>query len=210
MLNLKKPSFLNPTKSSRRLSILLTILNSDNPSQREIAQDAQLSSSRVNSYIKELVGQNFLNISQRNKRDLNYTITRQGKKEATNLLLGYSAEIIQLYTKTKEEIANRLHQVFADRKACKIVLYGASDTCELVVNSLVPFQHVHIIGISDSNKEKHHDLFHGFSIIPPETIPALQPDYILITSFARQDEIHASIKHFTKENIRIIKLSTLN
>ncbi len=210
MLSLSKPSFLNPTKSSRRLSILLTILNKENPSQRDIAHDARLSSSMVNSYIKELVKQDLLNISKRNKRDLDYTITRQGKKEATNLLLGYSAEIIQLYTKTKDEIASRLQSIFANKDTCKVVLYGASDTCELVIHALAPLQQVHIIGISDSDTQKHHTMFHDYAIIPPETIPSVQPDYVLITSFARQDEIHKSIKHLAKKNIQIIKLSTLN
>lgn len=210
MLNLPQPSFLTPTKSSRKLAILLTILNRDTPSQRDIASEAGLSSARVNSYIKELINQNLLNISQRNKRDLNYTITKQGKREATSLLLGYSAEIIQLYTKTKLEISTRLHSIFANKKTCKVILYGASDTCELVIHSLGPLPQVHIIGISDSDPAKHHTMFHDFSIIQPETIPTLCPDYILITSFARQNEIHKSIKHLAKKDIEIIKLSSLN
>ena len=209
MIPLPQPHFLNPTKAFRRLSILLAIIHGNRPSQRTLARDTNLSSSMVNSYIKDLTKEGLLQISNRNNRDFNYGITSKGKKEATSLLLGYSAEIIKFYSLTKHEIAARLKNIFAKVKNAKLVLFGASETCELVFHALEQFHQVHVIGIADSDPAKQHQLFHNYAVISPEAIPALKPDYILITSFAKQDEIHQSISHYNDRGITIIKLSTL-
>ena len=49
-----RSTFLTPTKKYRRLSILLTILDSSAVSQHKMAKMTHLSSSMVNNYIKEL------------------------------------------------------------------------------------------------------------------------------------------------------------
>ncbi len=209
MINLPKPIFLNPTKAFRRLSIMLAIHHQSAPSQHKIAKETNLSSSMVNNYIKEMVSNGLISTSNRNNRDYNYTITKNGKQELMNFLLGYSAEIVQLFALSKKEITRRLAPIFNQNSPVKIVLFGASETCELVMQALKNFPQAKVIGIVDSAASKHHCLFHNYVVMPPQNIPSLAPDYVIITSFAKQNEISKDSKKYNKNGIKIITLSSI-
>lgn len=209
MISLTEPTFLNPTKTFRRLSVLLAIHQQSTPSQHKIAKETRLSSSMVNAYIKTLVKDGFITISNRNNRDYNYTITETGNMELMALLLGYSAEIVQLFSQSKKEISRRLAPFFHGKISQKIILFGAAETCEIVMQALEKFPQARVIGVADSDPSRQHSFFHNYLVIPPEAITSLAPDYIIITSFAKQDEIYQGIKDLEEKRIKILKLTSL-
>ncbi|MCK5195078.1 MAG: winged helix-turn-helix domain-containing protein [Desulfobulbaceae bacterium] len=209
MISLPEPTFLNPTKTFRRLSVLLAIHQQSTPSQHKIAKETRLSSSMVNTYIKTMVNEGFITISNRNNRDYNYNITETGNRELMALLLGYSTEIVQLFSQTKKEIARRLTPFFQEKSTQKIILFGASETCEIVMQALEKFPQAKVIRIADSDTSRQHSFFHNYLVIPPEAITSLAPDYIIITSFAKQDEIYQGIKNLEQQGIKILKLTSL-
>jgi FlaA1/EpsC-like NDP-sugar epimerase len=209
MISIDRSDFLLPTKSFRRLTILLTINHSPRISQHKIAQETHLSSSMVNSYIKELVARRLIKISNLNNRDCDYQLTAAGTKELTRLLMEYSAEIVRFYAQTKNELSKRVAVLLNGSADTRIVLYGASETCELVLRAMENFPQATVAGIVDSLPEKHNTLFHGFRVRKPEEIAAIKPDWVLITSYAKQDEIYEATKHLEKEGITIQRLATV-
>lgn len=209
MINIDRSQFLLPTKAFRRLTILLTIHHSPSISQHKIAQETNLSSSMVNSYIKQLTGSGTVTVSSRNNRDCNYRLTRKGRVELTALLMGYSAEIVQFYAQTKNEISKRIAALVNGKMQSRFVLYGASETCELVMRALENFPQVEIAAIVDSVSQRQGEDFNGFTVQNPETIAALKPDCVLITSYAKQDEIYDATKHLEQEGIKVQRLATV-
>lgn len=209
MINIDRSTFLLPTKAFRRLTILLTINHLSSISQHKIAQETNLSSSMVNSYIKQLVSGGFIKISSRNNRDCNYQLTPKGKNELTALLMGYSAEIVQFYAQTKNEISKRIAALINGKKQSRFVLYGASETCELVLRALENFPQVEIAAIVDSLSQRQGRSFNGYTVQHPDTIAAIQPDCVLITSYAKQDEIYDATKHLEKDGIKVQRLATV-
>ncbi len=202
-------SFLSPTTLFRRLAILLALRDQPEQSQHAIARAAGLSSAMVNTYIKQLVGDRLLLRSRPNNRDMRYCLTTEGKAALSSLFSRYSAEIVQLYTQAKQEIARQLATVLPAGESRRLVLFGASETCELALQALRSFPQAVIAGIVDSDPEKHGHDFHGHCVRAPERIDALEPDIVLITSFGRQEEIYRSIRHLEDQHIQIKKLADI-
>ena len=209
MINIDRSEFLLPTKVFRRLTILLTINASSSISQHKIAHETNLSSSMVNSYIKKFAADGMLKVSSRNNRDCNYQLTGKGRDDMTSLLMSYSAEIVQFYSQTKNEISKRIASLINGKKKSRFVLYGASETCELVMRALENFPQVEVAAIVDSVAEKQGESFNGFTVQNPEAIETIRPDCVLITSYAKQDEIYESTKHLERNGIKIQRLTTV-
>ncbi|MFZ5758407.1 MAG: winged helix-turn-helix transcriptional regulator [Thermodesulfobacteriota bacterium] len=209
MINIDHSAFLLPTKTFRRLTILLTIHHAPRISQHKIAQETHLSSSMVNSYIKLLTTKGLITVSSRNNRDCNYQLTPQGKNELASLLMSYSAEIVQFYAQAKNEISNRIKTLLNGRQQLRFVLFGASATCELAMRALENFPQVEIAGIVDSQPGKQGEQFNGFTVQKPNAITSIKPDCVLITSYAKQDEIYDATKHLEKNGITVQRLTAV-
>lgn len=209
MINTPKTTFLTPTKEFRRLSILSTIYHHPHASQHKIASQTNLSSAMVNGYIRSLTQQGLIAKENRNQRDFNYFLTNTGKQKLMSLLMGYSAEIVQFYSGAKREISLKLAEILNGSTNSRIVLHGASDTCELVLQSLLGFPHAQLVGIVDGEPEKQGRTLQGHTVLAPEAIPNYNANLVIITSFARQDEIYEEISHFERDGIKIRRLTTI-
>lgn len=200
-------NFLTPAKNLRRMSVLLAIHNDSKLSQHQIGKITHLSSSMVNNYIKTFHSEDLVKVIGKTNRTQTYHLTSRGRNELTSLLLTYSAEIIQLYGATKREVAEKLYSLNKNGIE-NIVLFGAAETAEVVYTAAkdTPLK---IKGIVDSDPEKQGTSFNGFTIKAPEDLKSLKPEAVVITSFARQEEIHKSIKKIIGSKIIIKKLSDL-
>ncbi len=202
--------FFTPTKRLRRLTILLAIHQEPRTSQHDIARRAVISSSLVNGYIKSLASDGLIATRIRNQRDRDYSLTKQGEKELSSLLLDYSTETVQIYAQAKQAVAQRLVHIFRSTdQPATVVLYGAADTCELILGALTGIPEARVIGIVDSSPEKQETTFHNFTVMPTATITPLSPDVVIITSFAKQNEIYREIKHLEEKGIHILRFTVL-
>ncbi len=209
MIDLANSQFFLATKEFRRLTILLAINHTPNISQQAIAKCSNLSGAMVNNYMKELVHEGLVLVTNRNKRDRDYLITDRGRQKLFLLLMRCSAEIVQLYAQAKNELLVKFTNLFSDRKPHRIVLFGGAETACMVIQAIHRFPQAEIAGIVDSDSKKWNTSLEGHTITPPDSISTLSPDTIIISSFARQDEIYASIKNLSKKGINIVKLSSL-
>ena len=199
--------YLSPGKQFRRLSLLLLIKDNAHTSQHALAEESHLSSSMVNIYIKELSKNGLITASGSSNRTFEYHLTKSGRDFLNKHFLAFSAETVQLYASVKKEILKLLRQ-FEAKGIRTLVLYGASDTAE-IVNAALQNTRMIVIGIIDSDPAKQGKLFNGNIIQPPDNIPEIAPDAVLITSFGRQNEIHEITEKLLPPEIHILKLINL-
>ncbi len=199
--------YFSPSKEFRRLSLLLLIKANAHISQHGLAEKSHLSSSMVNIYIKELSKEGLIRIAGNSNRTFEYHLTMAGKSFLDKHFLEFSAETVQLYAAVKKEFIRILRQ-FESTGIRTLVLYGASDTGEIVYAAI---QHTRmaVLGVIDSDPVKHGKLFRDKIIQSPDYISEIAPDAVLITSFARQNEMHEQIKKHVSSEIQILKLVNL-
>ena len=161
----------------------------------------------VNIYIKELNNEGLISISGETNRTTQYHLTEKGQKKLFKDFLSFSAETVQIYASAKKEIIRLLKQ-YETQGIRTLVLYGASDTAEIVITAIQKTRLV-VIGIVDGDPAKQGQLFNGTQIQPPGAMPHIDPDAVLITSFARQNEIYENIEKLCPPGIQILKLANL-
>jgi DNA-binding MarR family transcriptional regulator len=199
--------FITPTKFSRRLAVLLSIQNAPRVSQHKIARSADLSSSMVNNYIKRLKREGLITVRGDTNRTQSYHLTSLGQNELKDSLLLYSAEIVQLYSSVKRQIAKMLNTFYAEGIRT-LVLFGIAETAE-VVYAAVRETGLVVIGAVDSDESKQGQPFNGLIIRAPEQLKQIKPDAVLITSFAKQDEIRWDLQRLVNDEIDVKTLTDL-
>lgn len=199
--------YLLPTKDFRCLSVLLTIHEVPTMSQTNIGKATHMSSSMVNNYIKKFKNDGLIKVSGNSNRTTSYHLTEAGYDMLSTKLLDYSAEIVQLYTSVKKEII-RILKGFYNEGIRKVVCYGAAETAEIVFAALRE-THLSLVGVIDGDKNKHGQIFNGYTIQSLQSLNALEFDAIIIASFGKQEEIYRSIKTVTDGKIVIKRLADL-
>ncbi|MBN1103521.1 MAG: winged helix-turn-helix transcriptional regulator [Deltaproteobacteria bacterium] len=200
-------TFHTPATKLRRLSVLMAIHDSPRLSQHKIARITRLSSSMVNNYIKKLEKEGLIQITGNTNRTQGYHLTPAGHGDLFALILEYSAEIIQLYSAAKKQVAERLHRFHAEGIR-SIALFGAAETAE-VVHAALKDTPLTVTGIVDSDPVKQGSHFNGFIIQEPSRLTEMKADAVLITSFARQEEIHRCIQAVVGNEVIVKRLSDL-
>ena len=199
--------FLTPTKRFRRLSVLLAIHDSSRISQHGIARITHLSSSMVNNYIKELQEKGLIKVTGNTNRTHRYHLTFSGLDVLMSSLLSYSSEIIQLYGGAKRELAKRLKSMH-EEGIHTVALFGAAETAEVLLAAMKETQ-MTVTAAVDSDSAKQGKAFNGLMVQKPEELSQIATDAVVITSFARQEEIHDYVRQVVGEGVKIVKLSDL-
>ncbi len=201
MVNHYQSEFLEPSKRYRRFSLLLCIKKNSHSTQKQLGRETFLSSAMVNNYIKELSKDGLLNVSGNSNRDMAYHLTSEGREYVSDNFLSFSAEIVQFYASARREIVELLLECY-ETGIRTIVLYGASDTAEIVY-SAVQKTEITVTGVVDNDPEKVGTLFYGTVVQSPSRINDIRPDALIITSFARQNEILNTLEENVDKNIQI-------
>lgn len=207
MIKLPASGFHAPAIKLRRLTVLMAIHDSPRVSQHQIAKMTDLSSSMVNNYMKRLQKEGFVKVTGKTNRTQRYHLTESGQGELIGLILKYSAEVIQLYSAAKRHVSERLQRFHAEGIR-SIALFGAAETAE-VVHAALKDTPLSVTGIVDSSPGKQGTRFNGFTVGAPESLKEMNADAILITSFARQEEIHGCIRQVLGDGVQVRKLSDL-
>lgn len=199
--------FLKPTKHSRVLAILENLTSDSCVTQKEMANNTDLSGAMVNNYLKELSSKGIVELRPINGKSYSYEVTADGEEQRARLLGQYCAEIVQIYSALKKMIEAKL--VSLQATGCvNIALFGASETCEVTIATLKNMK-FRIMAIVDNDIQKQGTLFLGHVIHPPKILEALDLHAVIITSFGRQQEIYEQLQSLiekTAKPLQIIRL----
>ncbi len=204
MLVLDK-KFLKPTKDTRIISILENLHFNPEISQYELGKRSCLSSAMVNNYLKELEKERLIELIPVDGKRFRYNLTEKGDKTRRSMLGQYMAEIVQVYSSLKDSIKEKIDRIIS-LGVKEIIFWGASTTCEVVLSVVNPSE-LRVVALIDSDPKKQGALFLGYMVSPPDILRFVKCKSILITSFARHEEIKDQIMNKMKlKNIRIFTL----
>lgn len=183
--------YLKPSKDARVLSVLGMLSQDSTMSQYELGKQLRLSGAMINQYLKKLQEEELVRFQPVNGKSFRYELTGQGESVLRDMALDYSSETIRFYSAVKGYLQMRLAHL-ANGHGKRVVLFGASETCEVVLSALEDMD-LQIIALCDNDKSKQGKVFHGHLICSPVILEQMEPDAVIITSFGKQDEIYEQL-----------------
>lgn len=199
-------AYYRPSKAARYLSILDSLSQDDRVSQTELGNRANISGAMVNQYLKEMVDKGFIEYQRVNGKSYRYLLTPRGEARRQAMFSSFSSETVQIYTALKNDIMRKLKAV-SQRGVVKLALFGASETCEIVLQALRTLACFEIVALVDNDAQKHGKVLGGHVIGPPQLLETVRPRAVVITSFGCQDEIHGQLQPFSEQhNVEIVRL----
>ncbi|BDQ38495.1 hypothetical protein SYK_28550 [Pseudodesulfovibrio nedwellii] len=196
--------YLKPSKSTRVLAILDALSRDSRLSQFELGKQLHLSGAMVNQYLKQLQSEGLVEFFPINGKSYSYTLTDQGRQSRQRMFSDYSSETVRLYSTIKEFVLDRLTVLESQGKR-KLALFGASETCEVVLSALrdTGFQ---VLALLDNDTKKQGQIFNGHVVSAPHVLDQVDCDAVVITSFGKQAEIYEQLKPYSeKRGFQIVR-----
>lgn len=189
--------YLKPSKSTRVLAILEALTRDSGLSQFELGKRLNLSGAMVNQYLKQLQEKGLVEFLPVNGKSYRYALTDRGQQSRREMFSDYSSETVRLYTTIKDFVLERLGELLDGGKT-RLALFGASETCEVVLSALrdTNFQ---IMILLDNDPRKQGQIFNGHVVSAPHVIDQVDCDAVVITSFGKQAEIYEQLKPYSKK-----------
>ncbi len=196
--------FLRPTKLMRELFVLLSLEESPNLSQHQLARKVGVSSAMSHNYMKDLIDHGVVEASGQTNRSMKYAVTARGIERRAQLMQSYSKEIARLYSIAKHEVERRLWELYGEGLKT-VVLFGAAETGELVY-SAAKATPIKIVGFVDNDAAKHRLLFGEIPVSSPDRIESFRPDGVLIASSGKTDEICHQLRDLARKGVAVVTL----
>lgn len=184
--------YLKPSKETRVLAILDSLAKESELSQFELGRRLNLSGAMINQYLNSLAADRLVEFLPVNGKSFRYVLTPDGDATRRRMFSDYSSETIRLYSTIKSFIQDRL-RALRERGLLRLVLFGASETCEVVLSALRESEFT-VVALLDNDASKHGQNFHGHMVAHPMVLESLVCDVVVVTSFGKQDEIHEQLK----------------
>ncbi len=184
--------YFAPSRDAWVLAILDALRHDSGLSQRDLARRLGLSGAVVNQHLRELQERGLIRFEARNGKSYRYIPTPEGEDVHAEMARGFSGEAIRIYSALKRQVGDRLQEL-ARRDIKRIALFGASETCEVALSSLVPMP-VKVVAVVDNDPDKQGSIFHGYVVSPPHVLEMVDCQAVLITSFGRRDEIRQQLE----------------
>lgn len=196
--------YLKPSKSTRVLAILDALSRDSVLSQFELGRQLNLSGAMVNQYLKQMQSEGLVEFLPVNGKSYRYALTDRGQRSRRRMFSDYSSETVRLYSNIKEFVLDKLDGLRSEKKN-KLALFGASETCEVVLSALRGTG-FHILALLDNDTKKQGQIFNGHVVSAPHVLDQVDCDAVVITSFGKQDEIFEQISPYAeKRGFQIVR-----
>ena len=183
-------------KDIRTLRILEKVDNEKTPSQRDLAQDLNISLGLVNSFIKRLAKKGYFKVTHIPKNRIRYILTPKGAAEKSRLTYEYIQHSYKFYKDARQKLRD-LYTELEKQGVTRIVFYGAGDLAEIAYVSLQE-TNIELVAVVDDGKIGKSFMRHA--IAAPARLASLWFDIILITSITSTELI---LKKITDMDISI-------
>ncbi|MFV0349099.1 MAG: winged helix-turn-helix transcriptional regulator [Halodesulfovibrio sp.] len=180
--------FIKPTKKLRMLALLQALSENSRLSQSRLGKFSHTSSAMVHQYLSDMQKAGQIEYQPVDKKSFMYSLTEKGSADRRELMDSYCSEMVRAYASIKGLIRRRLEPLM-ERGIRRVALFGAAETCELVL-TVLQGSHFEIAGILDNAPHKQGKEFHDHIIQSPAALADLDVEAIVITSFAQQEDIY--------------------
>jgi len=183
--------FLEFSKEWKELFVLHHLTSSPHMTQREVAEEIEVSPTMVNNYLASLEARGLIEKEPLDGRSFKYQLTPQGSEHYRQTMVEYLRELFRLFSSSKEMMAREL-QKFYRRGLQKVVFYSAGEVTALLIDCLEE-TNLHLLAIVDDDPQKQHHQFHGYDVISRDELADLDFDAVIITTYRYREEIRARL-----------------
>ena len=161
----------------RTLKLLEALDSSDPPTQRELAQDLDISLGLVNAFMKRLAKKGYCKITTIPKNRVKYLLTPQGFREKSLLTYEYIRYSIGFYREIRE-ILLTLFERLQSEGIQRIALYGCGEVAELA-HLFLQNTSIKLAGVFDERPDG--KKFFGHEVQRFEALAEDGCEYVLLT-----------------------------
>ena len=173
----------------RTLRILEEIDKDHTPSQRDLANELNISLGLVNSFIKRFANKGYFKIVNIQKNRVKYLLTPKGVAEKTRLTYEFIKLSYQFYNGAREKL-RKLYECLENEGCCRLIFYGAGDLAEIAFISTQGTS-IEMVAVVDNFCKG--NVFFSECVMDPEELHSLSFDKILITSTDSVKNVYDSI-----------------
>ncbi len=188
----------------RDLLLLKELAEAGHVSQRSLAERLGMGLGVVNRRIRALLDAAFIRIVDSSVRPFAYQLTRRGEGYRTRLrhrrYEGVMGELLELQRHIEERLAK-----LGGMGIRRLVFYGSGEVMELTL-PLAELQGLEVVGLVDDDPAKHRILRGDLEVQPPDAIPSMEPDAVLITTFRHADEIKEKMDPEGRSGMPVLEL----
>ena len=195
--------FFNPSPVYRGFLILLEIDKEASISQKRLSHKVGLATSMVNNYLKDFEQEGLVEYRGKTRRQTKYFLTETGKAKKEELLRRYLVETVSLYKRGKREFEEKIQRL-VDGGIKRVILFGASDTGEIIFNAARNLGML-IIGVVDNDTGKQGQEFCGRTILKVNQVKYMDPDAVIITSLGYADMMYKDVKRIEEMGVKIFR-----
>lgn len=182
------------------LKLIESLERDPRQTQRDLANDLNISLGLVNSFTKRLTKKGYFKINTIPKNRMRYVLTAKGLAEKAKLTYRYILHSIEFYKNTRDKIKLLFDRLYNQNKK-SICLFGVSELAEIVYVTLQETD-LCLKGIID--EELAGSKFMGMTIKGLSALKQLPPDVmVLITKINDAHDIENLLLQYgiTKQNI---------
>jgi DNA-binding MarR family transcriptional regulator len=183
------PDSLMDHQDLRTLKFLEAIESGQSTSQRDLAEQLNISLGLVNSFIKRLARKGYFKITHIPRNRVAYLLTPKGVAEKSRLTYEYIQFSFRYFRDARRKLKTLLVQ--CERQNVKrIVFWGISDLAEIAYLSLHETG-IELVGIADGDRAG--ETFFGHRVLSAEELKKVAFDRVLITAINTTADIERQI-----------------
>ncbi len=180
---------MNP-QDLRTLHLLEEIERNNSPSQRQLANNLNVSVGLVNSFVKRLASKGYFKITHIPKNRVRYLLTPKGASEKTRLTYEYIKYSYGFYRDARKKLSI-LFQNLQSQGVKKLVFVGANDLAEIAYLTLNE-TNLLLVAILDDNQIGKEFLNH--TVQATGNIGTIDFDRILITATESLEKLRKKLE----------------
>ncbi len=183
--------YLEPSPRMRELQLMELLADRPESSQSLLAERVGLTPARVNAYIRAFAERGYL-VTEQKTRGMAYRLTPEGRRCMAFHQVSYRAELVRL-TRSARVRFREFFSGLRDQGVGRVVLYGAGETGEVVLDALAGCDWVQVAAVVDDDPAKQGSKLHGVCVASPAVLPGMEADAVVVTGITAAEEIRARL-----------------
>jgi DNA-binding MarR family transcriptional regulator len=189
-------------EAQRDLAILKEIESAPQVTQRGLAQKLGIALGLTNLYLKRLARKGYIKVTTIPSHRVKYLLTPQGLAEKTRLTYEYMQYSFTLFRQSRQFLREQF-TALAEAGKKRVVFVGVGEAAELADLTLRELG-LELVAVADDVAAGTRFLDH--EVIPLDTVPALEFDHAVITSFDQADALGDRLRALGIPDERIFRV----
>jgi len=164
-----------------------------------------VSVSVANQYLSGFLQQELTTRTPVNRRDFEYTLTKDGTAHLTEQVLRYLREIFVLANSARGEIVLYLRSILQEGGIRRLAVYPAGEVAETILHALDALD-MEVVGIVDDDLARQGSSFHGRVVAAPETLADMAIDAVLVATYQHRPAILARLREIGLPRVKVVCL----